>query len=96
MLYSLNKKCSFLFKTPHGLSRVVFILVLSLPLQLFAADGHEKVIFAARHYLLKGASHFRMWQANPDGSGKRPIRWADGVPFFAVPSPSGRRYLYSV
>ena len=74
---------------------LALVLLWGLPAQPLAATPQEIIIFAARHYQLKGASHFQMWQARPDGTSKRRLRWPAGVPLFALPAPDGRQYVYA-
>ncbi len=74
---------------------LALVFLLGVPAELFGTTSQEIIIFAARHYHLKGASHFQMWQVHPDGRGKRRLRWPAGVPLFALPSPDGRQYVYA-
>jgi len=72
----------------------IFILIWML-LCVQPAGAQEIIVFAARHYKLKGASQFEMRQINPDGTGEKPFAWIEKVPFFALISPDGQKYVYS-
>lgn len=73
---------------------LIFILILML-LCVKPAGAEDIIVFAARHYKLKGTSHFEMRQINPDGTGEKQFAWVEKVPFFALISPDGQKYIYS-
>jgi len=72
---------------------ILFLMLLSV--QPAGATEQDIIFFAARYYKLKGVSHFEMRQINPDGTGEKQFAWAEKVPFFALISPDGQKYVYS-
>jgi len=71
------------------------ILILLFGLSVQPAGAEEIIVFAARYYKLKGVSHFEMRQINPDGTGEKPFAWIEKVPFYAMISADGQKYVYS-